>query len=135
MKTTERDLSAFVGKDKEIFRAVNFNAAKGRIEATNGVTAVCLSPVEPDADVPTIPVFPDFEKVFPTEKPLLTIALSAQQLKLIADYACRHGKPAMPNEPPTIRFHFYGKHDAAKFEVRVKSGATLDGVLMPMRAL
>lgn len=73
--------------------------------------------------------YPNIDQVIPTAEPTLAICFSANYLKLIADYAIRHGKG---DQHPVV-FKFTDALSALRYEVKLEDGRTAVGVLMPMR--
>jgi DNA polymerase III sliding clamp (beta) subunit (PCNA family) len=72
--------------------------------------------------------FPNTDQVIPQEAPTLSIALGADLINRIAEYALKHGAKAK-----AITFHFTDALSPARFDVPLEGGRVAKGVLMPMR--
>lgn len=73
--------------------------------------------------------YPNIAQVYPNDEPKLTISLSAVYVKMIAEYALKHGK----SDQAPITFRFTDELSGVRFDIPLEDGRKAEGVLMPMR--
>lgn len=76
--------------------------------------------------------YPSLQKVWPTEEPKLSIALSAHLLKAVCEYAIKHGKES-GDCSPFINLRFIDHLSPVRFDFPLADGRRADGVVMPSR--
>ncbi|HEX4501081.1 MAG TPA: hypothetical protein VH187_07970 [Scandinavium sp.] len=75
--------------------------------------------------------FPNYKAVLPADnaKPVVTIGLSAEYVRLLADYMAKNGAGESPNIVLTV----YSPEKAVKMETKTEDGRQITAVLMPVR--
>jgi len=72
--------------------------------------------------------YPRLDLVIPTKPPVFTIALSAYELRIIADYFARHS-----DATAAVTFQFTADTEPVRFAGTLASGKRATGVLIPCR--
>jgi hypothetical protein len=76
--------------------------------------------------------FPNWRAVIPQGKPTAQIAVSAEYLRLLADYVTDHCA-AEPRGTAAIRLTIYATDSAMRFDARTTDGQDVMAILMPLR--
>lgn len=76
--------------------------------------------------------YPNLETVWPKDEPKFSIAISAEVLKKVVDYAAKNGLED-GHGYHVINFHFTDNLSAVRFSIPLEDGRKAEGVAMPMR--
>jgi hypothetical protein len=75
-------------------------------------------------------MFPCYQAVIPTEKPIAEVALDARYLESLAKYVREHGDDRVP----VLRLTLYGSDKAIRIDARTPDSQDILALLMPVRA-
>jgi len=98
-------------------------------EARVNLTTSDLDTEQNIATNPINEVYPDINQILPKDEPKLTITLSAHLLKVLAEYAAKHGTADFA----PIKFEFTDGTSPVKFSVKLAADTTAIGVFCPMK--